>query len=139
MHTFSVWHRAQRAVERHAGELLPPPSVLRTTGFLPPAMAERISRWFTAPPAAPSRTVRHSYRALEGDTARLYGAVCRELGVRVRYVHSEDDPYDSAEELCAQLRRRGTMTLRTIACDRPHPLRRRAPPASPQGTPWAGD
>jgi hypothetical protein len=123
MHVFPVWHRAQRAVDRHAREAPPPPSVLRATGFLRRASAEHIARWYLEPPAVePSAGVRRSYRALERDTARLYGVACRELGVRVRLVRCAHDPYDSAEELCDELRRRGTMSLRTIACDRPHPL-----------------
>jgi hypothetical protein len=40
----------------------------------------------------------------------------------VRYVRAESDPYGSAAELCADLREYGSMTLRTIACDEPHPL-----------------
>jgi hypothetical protein len=119
---FPTWPRAQLAVDRLAHEAPLSPSVLRTTGFLRPELAERVTDWFTAPPTAPTGAVRESYRALERDTARLFEIARRDLGVRVRYVHAESDPYGSAAELCADLREHGSMTLRTIACDEPHPL-----------------
>jgi hypothetical protein len=118
---FPPWRRAQLEVDRHARDALLPPSVLRRTGFLPPELAERVAEWFTGPPTAPTDAVRPSYRALERDTARLF-ELTRRLGVRVRYVRSDDDPYDHAAELCAELRERRSMALRTIACDDPHPL-----------------
>lgn len=46
--------------------------------------------------------------------------VIRRLGVR--YVDTEQDPYASAAELCGELRRHGSMTLRTSACEPPHPV-----------------
>ena len=42
--------------------------------------------------------------------------------VRVHYVPCSDDPYSCAAELCDELRRSQTMSLRTGACDGPHPL-----------------
>jgi hypothetical protein len=118
---FPPWRRAQREVERHARDRLPPPAVLRTTGLQPPDLAERVADWFTAAPPAPAAAVRRSYGALECDTARLF-ALVRALGVRVAYVHCEHDPYAGGADLCADLRERASMTLRTIACDDPHPL-----------------
>jgi len=118
---FPPWRRAQLAVERHARDALLPPSELRTTSFLPPRLAERVADWFTGETPAPADSVRRSYRALERETAWLFGLV-RGLGVRVRYVRTEGEPYGAASELSAELRRRGTMTLATIARDDPHPL-----------------
>jgi hypothetical protein len=118
---FPQWWRAQREAERHAREAPPSPHVLRATGFLPPDVADRVADWFMASPTAPATAVRHSYRALEHDTARLFEHV-RRLGVRVAYVRGESDPYDSAAELCADLREHGSMALRTIASEDPHPL-----------------
>ncbi|HEY6762152.1 MAG TPA: hypothetical protein VI318_21820 [Baekduia sp.] len=125
---FAAWREARRAADRLSLEAPPASRPLRTTGFLAPRLAERIADWFTTGrPSAPAGAVRASYRALERETARLAGVVRRArsdggLGVRVRYVHTDDDPYDSAAELCAELRRHRSMTLRTIACDAPHPL-----------------
>ena len=118
---FPPWRRAQLQVDRHARGGLIPPHRLRTTGLLRPELAERVADWFTSAPTAPADTVRRSYRALERDVAHLF-ALVRRLGVRVTYVHSASDPYESAAELCAELRERGSMRLRTIACDDPHPL-----------------
>jgi hypothetical protein len=117
-----MWHRAQFEVERLAREPLPAPSLLRTTEFLRPEVAEAVAEWFLASPDVPSVAVPRSYRALERDTARLFGVIRRELGVRVSYVRTEDEPYSGGAELCAELRATGTMTLRTIACEPPHPL-----------------
>jgi hypothetical protein len=117
-----TWRRAQLEVDRHAREAPPSPHVLRTTGFLPPALAEQVAEWFTATPTAPTEAVRQSYRALERDTARLFEIARRGLGIRVSYSRAESDPYGSAAELCAELREHGSMTLTTIACDEPHPL-----------------
>lgn len=119
---FPTWRRAQLEVDRRARETPLPPSVLRTTGFLRPELAERVAEWFTATPTAPAGAVRQSYRALERDTARLFGIVRRDLGVRVRYVRAQGDPYASAAELCAELRVHRSMTLTTIANEEPHPL-----------------
>jgi len=118
---FPPWRRAQLEVDRLAREAPPAPRVLRTTGFLEPELAERVTDWFTGRPTAPADAVRRSYRALERETAQLFDVVGR-LGVRVRYVRSESDPYGGAAELCAELRERGSMTLRTIASENPHPL-----------------
>jgi hypothetical protein len=101
--------------------------MLRTTGFLPPELAERVADWFTGELTAPPDVVRRSYRALERETARLFETVCRApslggLGIRVRYVHTESDPYADAADLCAELREHGSMTATTIARDDPHPL-----------------
>jgi hypothetical protein len=117
-----MWHRAQFEVERLAREPLPAPSLLRTTEFLRPEVAESVADWFLAPVDMPSAAVLRSYRALERDVARLFEVIRRELGVRVRYVWTEDEPYNDGAELCAELRSAGTMTLRTIACEPAHPM-----------------
>ncbi len=119
---FAPWPRAQQEVPRLAREEPPPPWMLRTFGFLTRDLAERIADWFTGDATAPPGAIRASYRALERDTDELYEVIHRGLGVRVELVHAEEDPYASAAELCAELRRRRTMQLRTIACDAPHPL-----------------
>lgn len=121
--TFLPWRRAQREVDRLAGEPLIAPGVLRTSGFLRPGLAERVSLWFTATPAAPAGAIRASYRALERETLRLYEIVSSGgLGVRVRYVRDESEPYREAAELVAELRDHASMTLTTVARDEPHPL-----------------
>jgi len=118
---FTPWPRAQREVGRLAYEAPPPPSVLRvTTDLLTPEAAAQVTEWFTGRVWAPAPAVRASYGALERETARLFEIIRRDLGIRVRHVH--DDPYASAAELCADLRRNRSMLLRTIACDAPHPL-----------------
>jgi hypothetical protein len=119
---FPRWRRAQLAVDLHAREAPPSPFVLRTVGFLPHELAERVTEWFTEPPAAPADAIRRSYRALERDTRRLYDVARRDLGVQVRYVRTGRDPYGSATELCAELREQRTMMLATAAEDAPHPL-----------------
>ena len=124
---FPPWRRAQLAVGLLAREARLAPHVLRTTGFLAPELAERVTDWFTGKPMAPAGAVRQSYRALERETARLFEIVRRApsrggLGVRVHHVHTDGDPYDNAAELCAELRGHGSMTLTTIARDEPHPL-----------------
>ncbi len=124
---FPPWARAQREVQRLAREAPPPAPVLRTTGLLRPDLAEQIAEWFTGDRTASAAAVRRSYRALEHETARLSEVVHRArrdggLGVQVHYVRTEEDPYAGAAELCAELRRDGSMRLRTIACDDPHPL-----------------
>ena len=119
---FTPWRRAQLEVARHAREAPPSPRVLRTTGLLRPEVAEQVTEWFTATPTKTTEAVRQSYRALDRETARLFEIVRGRLGVRVGYVRAENDPYDTAAELCAELREHGSMTLRTIACDEPHPL-----------------
>jgi hypothetical protein len=119
---FPRWPRAQLELDRHARELPLPPYVLRTTGFLEPELAEQVAEWFGGPPTTPNGAVRRAYRALERETARLFGIVRDGLGVRVEYVRSDRDPYGSAVELCTELRERGSMMLTTIACDAPHPL-----------------
>jgi hypothetical protein len=118
---FPSWDRAQLEVERRAREAQLSPCVLRATGFLRPALAERVAEWFAATPTRPTEAVRESYRALERDTAGLFEIARRVLGVRVSYVRAEGDPCGAAE-LCAELREHGSMTLTTIACDEPHPL-----------------
>jgi hypothetical protein len=119
---FPMWHRAQREVTRHARDVPPPAHRLRTEVALPPELAERVADWFMAPPVTPDDAIRRSYGALRHDTARLFELAGRGLGVQVRYVHGDGEPYDSAEELCAELREHGSMTLRTIASEDPHPL-----------------
>jgi hypothetical protein len=115
---FPMWRRAQLEVDRHARQAPPPASVLRTTGFLRPELAESVTEWFVDD-AAPTAAARRSYAALERETAELFEIARRDLGVRVHYLDNGDDPYDSAAELCAELRQRGSMTL---ACDERHPL-----------------
>ena len=119
---FPTWTRAQLVVDRLAREASPAPSVLRTTGFLGPELAERVADWFTGKPTAPTDAVRQSYAALERETAQLFAIACRGLEVRVSYSRAESDPYGSAADLCAELRENGSMTLTTIARDEPHPL-----------------
>jgi hypothetical protein len=116
---FPPWHRAQLVVERHAYEAPPLPDVLRTTGLMLPELAEQLTRWFMGAPTASADAVRRSYRVLEGETSQLFELVRRRLGVRVAYLRTPSDPYESAAELCAELRERATMTL---ACDERHPL-----------------
>jgi hypothetical protein len=117
---FTPWGRAQRAAELLAREAPPAPAVLRATGFLDPELAERVTDWFVGPHTAPAGASRTAYAALALETGRLF-AVVQRLGIRVRYLHTDDDPYGDAAELCAELRRHGSMRLRTIACDAPHP------------------
>jgi hypothetical protein len=124
---FPTWRRAQLGIDRLARDAPLAPCVLRTTGFLRPELAERVTDWFTGKPTAPSDAVRRSYRALERETARLFEIVRRApslggVGVRVRHARDESGPYRNAAELCAELREHGSMTLTTIACDGPHPL-----------------
>ena len=127
---FPMWRRAQVEVDRLAREARLAPCVLRTTGFLRPELAERVTDWFTGKPTAPTDAVRRSYRALERETARLFEIVRRApslggLGVRVRHARDEPCPYRNAAELCAELREHGSMTLTTfgmIARDESHPL-----------------
>jgi hypothetical protein len=111
---FFPWARAQREADRLAYETPPAPR-------LTPELAGRIAAWYLSDPAVPDDAVRAAYRALERETARLYD-VTRRLGVRVELVYADDDPYRDAAELCAELRGHGSMKLRTIACDPPHPL-----------------
>jgi len=124
---FPPWHRAQIEVDRLARRPPLAPCALRTTGFLAPELADRVADWFTGRPTASRDAVRHSYRALERETAQLFETVCRAssaggLGVHVHYVLGDSDPYREAAELCADLRQRGSMMLTTIACEEPHPL-----------------
>jgi hypothetical protein len=124
---FATWRRAQLEVDLLAGEAPLAPWILRTTGFLRPEVAQRVADWFTGKPAAPAGAVRRSYRALERDTARLFGIIRRApssggLGVRVNHVRDEGDPYHDAAELCAELRDHRSMTLTTIASEAPYPL-----------------
>ncbi len=116
---FSTWRRAQLELDRHARESPLSAYLLRTTGFLRPELAEWVTEWFTDAPEPPDHAVQRSYAALARETARLYEVTRHCLGVRVTFVRSEIEPYDSAAELCADLRERGSMTL---ACDEPHPL-----------------
>jgi hypothetical protein len=124
---FPQWHEAQLAAGRLACESRVASSLLRTTGFLPPDLAELVSDWFLGERTASEDAVRESYGALERETANLYEIACGArssggLGVRVRYVRGTGDPYGAAAELCDELRRHRTMSLTTIACDRPHPV-----------------
>jgi hypothetical protein len=114
---FATWQRAQLELDRHAREAAPSPRVLRTQGFLTPALAARVTDWFLDTAAAPTDAVKRSYHALERETARIFEAVRHCLGVRVSY--ADDDPYESAADLCAELREHGSMTL---GRDERHPL-----------------
>jgi hypothetical protein len=125
---FPVWRPAQERVDRLTRTAAPAPAVLRTTGFLPPDLAERVAEWFSGPLTGSADAVRRSYTALEGDIARLARTIDGDrvaggLGVRVTYVHSDNDPYPGAAALCAELREQRSMTLPTIAGETaPHPL-----------------
>ena len=116
---FPTWPRAQLALDVHARAAPPAPHVLRTTGFLTPAHAQRVASWFTEP--GPDTTAdagtRRAYRALARETGRVYAVARHRLGVRVRF--ADQEPYESAAELCAELREHGTMTLVREAT---HPL-----------------
>jgi hypothetical protein len=122
LEVFPPWRAAQDEVDRRLLEAPLSPFVLRANGFLRPEVAESVSEWYTEEPAPTTDAVRRAYGALERETGRLFGVVQRSLGVRIRYARTADEPYDAAAELCAELRERRTMTLRTIACDTPHPL-----------------
>jgi hypothetical protein len=118
---FAPWSRAQLEAGRLARETPPAPWLLTMRDLLAPELAEQIADWFLGEPEPPTAAVLAAYRALERETDALYDVV-RRLGVRVHYVYTEDEPYEDAAELCADLRDRGSMKLRTIACDAPHPL-----------------
>jgi hypothetical protein len=118
---FTPWPQAQNVVDDLAHERPPAASLLRTADLLDPDRAARIAAWFAGPAPAASVAVRLAYRALERDTARLYAAVGR-LGVRVVFVDTADDPYETGAALCADLRRHRTMMMRSITCEAPHPL-----------------
>jgi hypothetical protein len=119
---FDPWPRAQREVEWLARETLPPPpELLRSRGLLAPETAARIADWFLAPSERSHAVVRASYAALAYETEHLWQVIRRGLGVRVRFVRGTDDPYGAAD-LCADLRRHGSMRLQTIAGDDPHPV-----------------
>jgi hypothetical protein len=124
---FPAWRPAQLEVARIAGAAPLAPRVLRTTGFLRPEVAQRVADWFTGKSTAPAVAIRRSYEALERESARLFEIAQRApshggLGVRVHHVRDDGEPYDHAAELCAELREHGSMTLRTIASQAPHPL-----------------
>ena len=72
LEVFPTWRRAQLEVDRLAREAPLAPCVLRTTGFLRPELAERVTDWFIGKPTAPTDAVRRSYGALERETARLF-------------------------------------------------------------------
>ena len=55
---FPPWRQAQLQVDRRARDALLPPHRLRTMGFLPPELAERVTDWFTQRPPAPAAAVR---------------------------------------------------------------------------------
>lgn len=114
---FPVWPRAQLEFERHARERTRTPFVLRRQGFLSAGLAERVTEWFLRPPTEPGDAVRHAYRALAGESAHLFDVVRLHLGVRVRYVDQE--PYEDAAALCADLREHASMRLTR---DERHPL-----------------
>jgi hypothetical protein len=124
---FPAWGRAQEQVDRLTRDVPPAPSVLRTTGFLEPELAERIVAWFTGKPTASADAVRRAYGALARETSWLSAVILDApaaggLGVRVSHVRSPSDPYPGAAELCAELREHGFMRLATIAGEAPHPI-----------------
>lgn len=119
---FAPWADAQRTVEALALEPLMDPRALRHgPGLLAREEAARIARWFGGPSYAPAHLIADAYEALERETRALHAVVRATLGVRVHYTHGSTDPYDNAEELCADLRATRTMMLRTAALDTPHP------------------
>jgi hypothetical protein len=121
---FQAWRRAQEQVDRLTRDIPPAPSVLRTTGFLGPDLAEQIVAWFTGRPTASADAVRRSYGALARETSWLSAVILDAeaaggLGVRVSHVRGRSDPYPGAAELCAEVREHGSMT---IASEAPHPV-----------------
>jgi hypothetical protein len=87
---FPPRRRAQVEVDRLARDAPLPPRVLRTTGFMRPELAERVSDWFTGTPAAPVAAIQQSYQALARETARLFEILTHAQslggrGVQVRY------------------------------------------------------
>src|SRR5262245_15919711 len=101
---FPTWPHAQLELDRHARETAPEPGVLRSKGFLTPSLALRVTQWFLGPAELPADAVRRSYAALERETSRLFEVARHCLGVRVSF--ADEDPYDSAAALCAELRER---------------------------------
>jgi hypothetical protein len=93
--------------------------VLRARGFLPLERAKRISYWYTTRSAVPTDAALRSYRALERETWRLFDRIHQGLGVLVRYLEGDHEPYGSAAEMCATLRGSRSMTLLR---DEPHPV-----------------
>jgi hypothetical protein len=122
LEVFPPWKLAQREAASLAREPFPEPWELRTTAQLTPDLTQRVTDWFTGAPTAPAAAVQASYHALQHETGQLWQTIRRALGVRVVYTHGPDDPYLTAADLCADLRRHGAMRLRTIACDAPHPV-----------------
>jgi hypothetical protein len=122
LEVFPAWGLAQREVSYLAREPLPGLWELRTTAYLTADLAQRVSDWYTGASTAPAAATDASYQALEQETTWLWQVIHRVLGVRVQYTRGTDDPYLSAADLCADLRRHGAMKLRTSACDAPHPL-----------------
>ena len=57
---FPPWRRARVEVDRLARDTPLPPRLLRTTGFLRPERAERVSDWFTGTPGAPAAAIQQS-------------------------------------------------------------------------------
>jgi hypothetical protein len=94
---FPTWRRAQLEVDRLAREPAFSRGALRTTGFMPPELAQRVAAWYTGKLVAPSDAVRDAYRALEGETRRLFAIIRRPassggLDVTVRYVRDAGEP-----------------------------------------------
>jgi hypothetical protein len=121
------WLPAQRVARRHAMAPLPSIAPLRNGGFLSRARAERIAEWYADPPAGDAHAVAAAYAVLADEATALARAVTAPraeggLGVRVTLVTEPDEPYAHATELCSELRRRRTMTLRAASADPRHPL-----------------
>src|SRR3954463_7292777 len=72
---FQAWRRAQEQVDRLTRDIPPAPSVLRTTGFMGPELAEQIVAWFTGRPTASADAVRRSYGALARETSWLSAGI----------------------------------------------------------------
>jgi hypothetical protein len=68
-----------------------------------PALAARVTEWFTRAPTGPTPSVVRSYRALERETARRFEIVRRRPDVRVTYVRTECDTYSDASALRADV------------------------------------
>jgi hypothetical protein len=119
LEVFPQWDLAQLEMEDMAREPLIAPHVLRAQGFLPLERAKRISDWYTTRSAVPTDAALRSYRALERETWRLFDRIHQGLGVQVRYLEGDHEPYGSAAEMCATLRGSRSMTLLR---DEPHPV-----------------
>jgi hypothetical protein len=126
---FAPWLPAQLAIVALAPKTAAPPDLLRRSGFLPPALAEQITDWYTGQPSASDVDARTTYAALQRETEQLFSHICAPrsaggLGVRTRR-GGGDRPYRGAGDLCAELREHGSMAMTTFGMVAPgerHPL-----------------